>query len=148
MAMSYEEFLDIAKDAAKTRHPEADVTIQKVEKLQGESYVGLSVRPEGQNAAVTMNLHELHDQVVDTPKQLAAVMSEFLSGLDKAIAQIPQVDAKRFTEYENVLCLCSIKININIPMVPGLLTVKGIHSPASVQPAGDRKLFKQIQDLP
>lgn len=39
MAMSYEDFLDIAKDAAKTRHPEADVTIQKVEKLQGESYV-------------------------------------------------------------------------------------------------------------
>ena len=73
MAMSYEDFLDIAKDAAKTRHPEADVTIQKVEKLQGESYVGLSVRPEGQNAAVTMNLHELHDQVVDNPKRLAAV---------------------------------------------------------------------------
>ena len=102
MAMSYEEFLDVAKDAAKTRHPEADVTIQKVEKLQGESYVGLSVRPEGQNAAVTMNLHELHDQVVDNPKRLAAVMSEFLSGLDKALEQIPQVDVKRFTEYENV----------------------------------------------
>ncbi|MCR5182275.1 MAG: DUF5688 family protein, partial [Clostridia bacterium] len=102
MAMSYEEFLDVAKDAAKTRHPEADVTIQKVEKLQGESYVGLSVRPEGRNAAVTMNLHELHDQVVDNPKRLAAVMSEFLSGLDKALEQIPQVDVKRFTEYENV----------------------------------------------
>ena len=102
MVMSYEEFLDVAKDAAKTRHPEADVTIQKVEKLQGESYVGLSVRPEGQTAAVTMNLHGLHDQVVDNPKRLAAVMSEFLSGLDKALEQIPQVDVKRFTEYENV----------------------------------------------
>lgn len=102
MAMSYEEFLDVAKDAAKTRHPEADVTIQKVEKLQGESYVGLSVRPEGQNAAVTMNLHDLHDQVVENPKRLAAVMSEFLSGLDKAISQIPQVDTKQFTEYGNV----------------------------------------------
>ena len=97
MAMSYEDFLDIAKDAAKTRHPEAEVTIQKVEKLQGESYVGLSVRPEGKNAAVTMNLHELHDQVVKNPKRLAAVMSEFLSGLDKALEQIPQVDVKQFT---------------------------------------------------
>ena len=102
MAMSYEDFLDIAKDAAKTRHPEADVTIQKVEKLQGESYVGLSVRPEGKNAAVTMNLHELHDQVVENPKRLAAVMSEFLSGLDKALEQIPQVDVRQFIEYENV----------------------------------------------
>ena len=85
MAMSYEEFLDAAKDAAKTRHPEADVTIQKVEKLQGESYVGLSVSPEGQNTPVTMNLHDLHGQVVENPKRLAAVMSEFLSGLDKAM---------------------------------------------------------------
>ena len=112
MAMSYEDFLDIAKDAAKTRHPEADVTIQKVEKLQGESYVGLSVRPEGQNAAVTMNLHDLHDQVVENPKRLAAVMSEFLSGLDKAISQIPQVDTKQFTEYENV------KGNLMMQVIP------------------------------
>ena len=112
MAMSYEDFLDIAKDAAKTHHPEADVTIQKVEKLQEESYVGLSVRPKGQNAAVTMNLHDLHDQVVENPKRLAAVMSEFLSGLDKAIEQIPQVDAKQFTEYENV------KGNLMMQVIP------------------------------
>ena len=102
MAMSYEEFLDIAKDAAKARHPEAEVTIQKVEKLQGESYVGLSVRPEGQNAAVTMNLHELHDQAAGNPKRLAEVMSDFLYGLDKAIEQIPQVDVRRFQDYEQV----------------------------------------------
>ena len=62
---------------------EADVTIQKVEKLQGESYVGLSVRPEGQNAAVTMNLHELHDQVVDNPKRLAAVMNVILTATER-----------------------------------------------------------------
>ena len=99
MAMSYEDFLDVAKDAAKTRHPEAEVTIQKVEKLQGESYVGLSVRPEGSNAAVTMNLHDLHDQVVENPKRLAAVMSEFLSGLDKALEQIPQVRVADIVDY-------------------------------------------------
>ena len=112
MAMSYEEFLDAAKDAAKTRHPEADVTIQKVEKLQGESYVGLSVSPEGQNTPVTMNLHDLHGQVVENPKRLAAVMSEFLSSLDKAISQIPQVDTKQFTEYENV------KGNLMMQVIP------------------------------
>ena len=102
MAMSYEDFLDIATDAAKTRHPEAEVTVQNVEKLQGESYVGLSIRPEGSNAAVTMNLHELFDQVQENPKRLAAVMSEFLSGMDKALTQIPQVDVEQFRNYENV----------------------------------------------
>jgi len=102
MAMSYEEFLDVAKDAAKARYPEADVTIQKVDKLQGESYVGLSVRPEGQNAAVTMNLHELHDQVAGNPKRLAEVIRDFLYGLDKALEQIPQVDVRRFQDYDQV----------------------------------------------
>ena len=61
--------------------------------------MGLSVRPEGSNAAVTMNLHDLHDQVVENPKRLAAVMSEFLSGLDKALEQIPQVRVADIADY-------------------------------------------------
>ena len=99
---TYDEFLDFSKDAARAIAPDAEITVKKVEKLQGESYVGLSVRPEGSNAAVTMNLHSLFEQVQENPKRLAAVMSEFLSGLEKALTQIPQVDPARFMEYDNV----------------------------------------------
>ncbi len=124
MAMSYEDFLDIAKDAAKTRHPEAEVTVQKVEKLQGESYVGLSVRPEGSNAAVTMNLHELFDQVQENPKRLAAVMSEFLSGLDKALTKIPKVDVEQFRNYENVKDKLVMQV---IPVEPNAEKLATVH---------------------
>ena len=102
MPATYEEFLDFAKDAARTIVPDAEIRTQKVEKLQGESYVGLSVRPENSNAAVTMNLHSLFEQVQENPKRLAAVMSEFLSGLESAIRNIPKVNADRFLDYDQV----------------------------------------------
>ena len=59
---TYDEFLDLAKDAAHAIVPNAEITTQKVEKLQGESYVGLSVRPERSNAAVTMNLRGMFEE--------------------------------------------------------------------------------------
>lgn len=102
MAMNYEEFLDVAKDAAKTNYPDADITIQHVDRLQGESYVGLSVRPEGKNAAVNLNLNSAFEQSQENPKRLAAIMSEFLSGLDKAISQIPTINVDQLRNYDNV----------------------------------------------
>lgn len=59
-----------------------------------------------------MNLRSLFEEVQENPKRLAAVMSEFLSGLDKAISQIPQVDTKQFAEYENV------KGNLMMQVIP------------------------------
>ena len=99
---TYDEFLDFAKDAARVIAPDAEIKTQKVDKLQGESYVGISVRPENSNAAVTMDLHTLFDKVRENPKRLAAVMSEFLSTLDEAIRNIPKIDADRLTDYERV----------------------------------------------
>ena len=49
-----------------------------------------------------MNLHTLFDKVRENPKRLAAVMSEFLSALDEAIRNIPQIDADRLMDYEQV----------------------------------------------
>ena len=102
MAMNYEEFLDVAKDAAKTNYPDADITIQHVDRLQGKSYVRLSVRPEGKNAAVNLNLNSAFEQSQENPKRLAAIMSEFLSGLDKAISQIQTINVDQLRNYDNV----------------------------------------------
>ena len=99
---TYDEFLDFAKDAARAIAPNAEISTQKVDKLQGESYVGLSVRPENSHAAVTMNLRGLFDQVQKNPKRLAAVMSEFLSALDQAIKNIPRIDPGRLLDYSQV----------------------------------------------
>lgn len=52
--MNFDEFLDAAKDRVQEALPDAKVTIQQVNKLQGESYTGISVQPEGAAAAVTV----------------------------------------------------------------------------------------------
>ena len=54
--MSFDEFLDAAKDRVQEALPDAKVTIQQVNKLQGESYTGIAVQPEGAAAAVTFNV--------------------------------------------------------------------------------------------
>ena len=54
--MSFDEFLDAAKDRVQEALPDAKVTIQQVNKLQGESYTGIAVQPEGASAAVTFNV--------------------------------------------------------------------------------------------
>ncbi len=112
---TYDEFLHLAKDAARAIVPNAEITTQKVEKLQGESYVGLSVRPEKSNAAVTMNLRGMFEEVQKNPKRLAAVMSEFLSSLDNAIRNIPRIDADRFLDYDYVKTQLTMQI---IPVEP------------------------------
>ena len=54
--MNFDEFLEAAKDRVQETIPDADVKIQQVNKLQGESYTGISVQPEGAAAAVTFNV--------------------------------------------------------------------------------------------
>ena len=45
--MNFDEFLEAAKDRVQETIPDAEVKIQQVNKLQGESYTGISVQPEG-----------------------------------------------------------------------------------------------------
>ncbi|MBR6473476.1 MAG: hypothetical protein IKS99_07130, partial [Firmicutes bacterium] len=54
--MNFDEFLEAAKDRVQETIPDAEVKIQQVNKLQGESYTGISVQPEGATAAVTFNV--------------------------------------------------------------------------------------------
>ena len=54
--MNFDEFLEAAKDRVQETIPDAEVKIQQVNKLQGESYTGISVQPEGAAAAVTFNV--------------------------------------------------------------------------------------------
>lgn len=67
--MDYREFVDqVAKDIKDGLGDElqsVNVTARQVEKLQGESYYGISVQPEGSNIGVTMNLKAAFDRYQD-----------------------------------------------------------------------------------
>lgn len=102
MAMNYDEFLDFAKNETLSAIPGVLVQSQQVEKLQGESYTGLAVRPEGTNTAVTLNLNEAFDHYQNRPDSLPALMDEIVNGVREALSQIPQVDAEQLGDYGQV----------------------------------------------
>lgn len=102
MAMNYDEFLNAAKDQAKEQFPSTEVTIQQVEKLQGESYTGLSVRPEGTNTAVTLNLKDSFEAYERHPEQLDMILNDVMSGVRMGLDQIPQVNVSTLSDYEQV----------------------------------------------
>lgn len=110
--MNYEEFLDFVKDAVGAILPDAEVTKQHVEKLQGRSYDGISVRPSGSAASATMDLHRPFQAYEKEPRRFAAVMSELLSAIRDAVEKIPQVDAQEFLNYRE------IKKHLVMQMVP------------------------------
>ena len=63
--MNFDEFLEAAKDRVQETIPDAEVKIQQVNKLQGESYTGISVQPEGAAAAVTFNVSPAFERYQD-----------------------------------------------------------------------------------
>ena len=54
--MNFEQFKAQVIDEMRDRFPELDISLQEVSKLQGESYIGMAVRPENSNIAATTNL--------------------------------------------------------------------------------------------
>lgn len=110
--MNYEEFLDFVKDAVGSIMPDAEVTKQHVEKLQGESYDGISVRPEGSVSSATINPGPAFEEYQKEPRRLAAVMSGLLSAIKDAAEHIPQADVDQFLNYSQV------KDHLVMEMVP------------------------------
>ena len=54
--MNFDEFLEATRARVQEELPDTAVKIQQVNKLQGESYIGISVQPEGAAAAATFNI--------------------------------------------------------------------------------------------
>ena len=63
--MDYEQFLEQVKADLQEQFPYMNVEIRSVEKLQGQSYTGISITPEGSNAGATMNLHSQYEMLQD-----------------------------------------------------------------------------------
>ena len=123
MAMNYDEFLEFAKNETRAAIPDAVVKSQQVDKLQGESYTGLSVRPEGSNAAVTMNLNNAFERYQEQPGSLTSLMDKVISDVRAALSQIPQVDTTQLGDYSKVkdqLIMQVIPVEPNAEMLENL----------------------------
>ena len=97
--MNFDEFLEAAKDRVQETIPDAEVKIQQVNKLQGESYTGISVQPEGAAAAVTFNVSPAFERYQDDESQKEAILSKIAADAKQVSSAIPAFSISDITDY-------------------------------------------------
>ena len=99
--MDYEQFLEQVKADLREQFPYMNVEIRNVEKLQGQSYTGISIAPEGSNTGATLDLRSQYEMLQDgVPMDIVMRRIENLAA--DAVNQIPQVEASTLSDYEQM----------------------------------------------
>ena len=121
--MNFDEFLEAAKDRIKELVIEADVKVQAVDKLQGESYVGIAVRPEHASAAVTFNLNAAYDRYQADESQKDAILNKIAADAKQVSSAIPAFEVSSITDYETVKDHLTMQV---VPVEPNKEMLDGI----------------------
>lgn len=100
--MNYNEFLVKAAAAVKTEMPDMKVEITPVEKLQGGSYFGISVKPEDSLASVTLRAEDVFERLSPDEGNLSELLNEVVSKAKDMTANIPDFNVARLSDYEYV----------------------------------------------
>jgi hypothetical protein len=100
--MDYEQFLEQVKADLQEAFPYMDVQIRSVEKLQGESYTGISITPIGSNAGATMDLRQEFQLVQEEMLPLKVSFARIERLAADALERIPQVDQRALEDYEQM----------------------------------------------
>ena len=99
--MNFDEFLEATRTRVQEELPDTAVKIQQVNKLQGESYVGISVQPEGAAAAATFNIGPAFERYQADPSQESAILDKIASDARQVSAAIPVFEVNSITDYES-----------------------------------------------
>ena len=99
--MNFDEFLEATRTRVQEELPDTQVKIQEVNKLQGESYVGISVQPEGAAAAATFNIGPAFERYQEDPSQEKAILDKIAADAKQVSAAIPVFEVNSITDYES-----------------------------------------------
>ena len=103
--MNYEEFVNSIceklGDVLPEKYRGAKITVQQVDKLQGDSYLGVAVLPEGECVATTYDVSKAYEYLC-----AGASFEEVLRDMADAVAHgsecAPKLDAEDLLDYETV----------------------------------------------
>lgn len=113
--MDYREFVDqVTKDLKEVLSDEfqaATVTARQVDKLQGESYYGICVQPEGSNIGVTMNVQGSYEKYQRGASYNEAV-HEIVGLIEDGMRNHPNVRMSELMDYD------SMKSKLMVQVVP------------------------------
>lgn len=99
--MNFDEFLEATRTRVQEELPDTAVKIQQINKLQGESYVGISVQPEGAAAAATFNIGPAFERYHADPSQENAILDKIAADAKQVSAAIPVFEDNNITDYES-----------------------------------------------
>lgn len=100
--MDFNEFQNQILQEAKDRMWGVQVEIRPVEKLQGESYTGLSIQPNDSPMAATLNLDTVYNQMVDQGKSFQEIADDLITHAADIIVDMPKIDVNDITNYDQM----------------------------------------------
>lgn len=109
--MNFEQFKAQVIDEMRDRFPELDISLQEVSKLQGESYIGMAVRPENSNVAATMNLEPFFANL-SVDFTMDDVMDQIAQSISNQLDHMPQFDERVLNDY------AQMKEKLTLQMIP------------------------------
>lgn len=96
--MNFQEFMTQTINEMRDRFPDTDISMQEISKLQGESYTGMTVRPETSEIGATLNLKEFYE-TLGSGLSVEDVLDSIARAVDRAIRHMPQYDAQMLADY-------------------------------------------------
>lgn len=121
--MDFNEFQNQILQEAKDRMWGVQVEIRPVEKLQGESYTGLSIQPNDSPMAATLNLDTVYNQMVDQGKSFQEIADDLITHAADIIVDMPKIDVNDITNYDqmkNTLVVQVIPTDRNAEMLANI----------------------------
>ena len=121
--MNFDEFLEATRARVQEELPDTAVKIQQVNKLQGESYVGISVQPEGAAAAATFNIGPAFERYQADPSQEGAILDKIAADAKQVSAAIPVFEVNSITDYasaKNHLVMQVVPVEPNKEMLENI----------------------------
>ena len=113
--MDYKEFVDRVSEELASRLPEelqgADILPRQVDKLQGESYYGISVQPEGTNIGISMDLTPAYERM-QAGDSFDAVLDSIAANVADGINNRPNLLAEDIGSYD------AMKSKLMVQVVP------------------------------
>ena len=99
---TFNEFLETAKDQIQKALPDAEVDIRRINKLQGESYVGISVQPEGAAAAATFNVNPAYEWYRANEANERTIIDGIVTDVKYAVSSFSAFELSDIMDYEKV----------------------------------------------
>lgn len=101
--MTYNEFANRIKTDLEQQYSDVlgnpEIEMQHVEKLQGETYDGLSIKPEGQLTAVSIRLDEVFRQY-EAGRSYQSILRDIADAAKEGIQNTPSVNLAELMDYD------------------------------------------------